>query len=77
MNQNQSTAISLQRNPAQHIEVLIVDAGFGGIGQTYALRNLGLSIKLIDYLPDVGGTWLTNIYPGALSDTESFVYRFS
>lgn len=63
--------------PAQQIDVLIIGAGFGGIGQAYALRNLGLSIKLIDSLPDVGGTWLTNIYPGALSDTESFVYRFS
>ncbi|ODM14405.1 hypothetical protein SI65_10140 [Aspergillus cristatus] len=63
--------------PAQHIDILIVGAGFGGIGQAYALRNLGLSIKVVDSLPDVGGTWLTNIYPGALSDTESFVYRFS
>lgn len=63
--------------PPQPIDVLIVGAGFGGIGQAYSLRNLGLSMKLIDSLPDVGGTWLTNIYPGALSDTESFVYRFS
>ena len=63
--------------PAQHIDVLIVGTGFGGIGQAYSLRDLGLSIKLIDSLPGVGGTWLTNIYPGALSDTESFVYRFS
>jgi cyclohexanone monooxygenase len=61
----------------QQVDVLIVGAGFGGIGQAYALRNLGLSIKVIDSLPDLGGTWLTNTYPGALSDTESFVYRFS
>lgn len=60
----------------QQFDVLIVGAGFGGICQAYSLRNMGLSIKLIDSLPDVGGTWLTNIYPGALSDTESFVYRF-
>ncbi|EFY97811.1 flavin-binding monooxygenase [Metarhizium robertsii] len=62
--------------PEQQFDVLIVGAGFGGICQAYSLRNMGLSIKLIDSLPDVGGTWLTNIYPGALSDTESFVYRF-
>ncbi|KAJ5972401.1 uncharacterized protein N7479_002319 [Penicillium vulpinum] len=61
----------------QQVDVFIVGAGFGGIGQAYALRNLGLSIKIIDSLPDLGGTWLTNTYPGALSDTESFVYRFS
>lgn len=61
----------------QQLDVLIVGAGFSGICQAYSLRNLGLSVKVIDALPDVGGTWLTNIYPGALSDTESFVYRFS
>ncbi|RTE84444.1 hypothetical protein BHE90_001037 [Fusarium euwallaceae] len=59
------------------VDVLIVGAGFGGIGQAYALRNHGLSIRVIDSLHDVGGTWLTNVYPGATSDTESFVYRFS
>lgn len=60
----------------QQLDVLIVGAGFSGICQAYSLRNLGLSIRVIDSLPDIGGTWLTNIYPGALSDTESFVYRF-
>ncbi|OAA38154.1 Flavin monooxygenase-like protein [Cordyceps fumosorosea ARSEF 2679] len=57
------------------IDALIVGGGFAGIGQAYALRNLGLSIKLIDSLHDVGGTWRSNIYPGATSDPESFVYR--
>ncbi|RSL74161.1 hypothetical protein CEP53_000504 [Fusarium sp. AF-6] len=61
----------------KQVDVLIVGAGFGGIGQAYALRNHGLSIKVIDSLHDIGGTWLTNVYPGATSDTESFVYRFS
>ncbi|EEU35731.1 uncharacterized protein NECHADRAFT_82172 [Fusarium vanettenii 77-13-4] len=67
--------MSLQN--ANKVDALIVGAGFSGVGQAYALRNLGLSIKLVDSLHDVGGTWLTNTYPGALSDTESFVYRFS
>ncbi|OJJ52110.1 hypothetical protein ASPSYDRAFT_95945 [Aspergillus sydowii CBS 593.65] len=60
----------------QQLDVLIVGAGFSGICQAYGLRDRGLSIRVIDSLPDIGGTWLTNIYPGALSDTESFVYRF-
>ncbi|KIW33318.1 uncharacterized protein PV07_00176 [Cladophialophora immunda] len=58
-------------------DALIVGAGFGGIYQLYRLRELGLSCKVIDMASDVGGTWYWNRYPGAMSDTESFVYRFS
>ncbi|PGH08532.1 hypothetical protein GX51_01051 [Blastomyces parvus] len=36
-----------------------------------------LTAHLIDEAPSVGGTWFWNRYPGALSDTESFVYRYS
>ncbi|KIY04157.1 uncharacterized protein Z520_00849 [Fonsecaea multimorphosa CBS 102226] len=58
-------------------DALIVGAGFGGIYQLYRLREIGLSCKVIDMASDVGGTWYWNRYPGAMSDTESFVYRFS
>ncbi|KAF2432171.1 cyclohexanone monooxygenase [Tothia fuscella] len=57
--------------------VLVVPAGFGGIYQLYKLLQLGLSVKVIDKATDVGGTWYWNRYPGAMSDTESFVYRYS
>ncbi|KAH8778061.1 cyclohexanone monooxygenase [Hyaloscypha finlandica] len=60
-----------------HVDALIVGAGFGGIYQLYALRQLGLSVQVIDLAGDVGGTWYWNRYPGAMSDTESFVYRFT
>lgn len=59
------------------IDALVVGGGFAGIGQAYALKNLGLSFKLLESLEEIGGTWPTSIYPGATSDTESFVYRFS
>ncbi|EXJ63494.1 cyclohexanone monooxygenase [Cladophialophora psammophila CBS 110553] len=58
-------------------DALIVGAGYGGIYQLYRLREMGLSAKVIDMASDVGGTWYWNRYPGAMSDTESFVYRFS
>lgn len=60
-----------------YVDALIVGAGFAGICQLYHLQNLGLKTKLIESLPDLGGTWYSNVYPGALSDTESHVYRFS
>ncbi|OAP62691.1 hypothetical protein AYL99_01918 [Fonsecaea erecta] len=59
------------------MDALVVGAGFGGIYQLYRLREMGLSVRVIDMAGDVGGTWYWNRYPGAMSDTESFVYRFS
>ena len=59
------------------IDALIIGAGFSGIYQLYRLREMGLSVTVIDMAGDVGGTWYWNQYPGAMSDTESFVYRFS
>ncbi|KIW60171.1 hypothetical protein PV05_00409 [Exophiala xenobiotica] len=59
------------------LDALIIGAGFGGIYQLYRLRQLGLNVKVIDMAGDVGGTWYWNRYPGAMSDTESFVYRYS
>jgi cyclohexanone monooxygenase len=58
-------------------DVLIVGAGFGGIYQLKSLLDLGLNCKVIDMAGDVGGTWYWNRYPGAMSDTESYIYRFS
>ncbi len=59
------------------LDALIIGAGFSGIYQLYRLREMGLSVQVIDMASDVGGTWHWNQYPGAMSDTESFVYRFS
>lgn len=39
------------------IDALVVGAGFGGIYQLYKLKELGLSVKVIDFAGDVGGTW--------------------
>lgn len=59
------------------VDALVVGAGFGGIYQLYTLRKLGFSVKVIDRAGGVGGTWYWNRYPGAMSDSESFVYRYS
>ncbi|PWY75726.1 FAD/NAD(P)-binding domain-containing protein [Aspergillus eucalypticola CBS 122712] len=41
------------------------------------LTDQGLSVKVIEAAPDMGGTWYWNRYPGALSDTRSYFYRYS
>jgi cyclohexanone monooxygenase len=60
------------------LDALVVGAGFGGIYMLHKLRNdLGLRAEAIDKAAGVGGTWYWNRYPGALSDSESFVYQYS
>ncbi|KAJ3535844.1 hypothetical protein NM208_g6964 [Fusarium decemcellulare] len=61
----------------QQLDAVVVGAGFGGIYQLYSLTKLGLSTQLIEKADDVGGTWYWNRYPGAMSDTESYIYRYS
>ena len=59
-------------------DAVVVGAGFGGLYSVHKLRNeLGLNVQAYDNGSDVGGTWYWNHYPGALSDTESFLYRLS
>ncbi len=60
------------------VDAVVVGAGFGGLYAVHKLRNeLGLKVRAFDAAGDVGGTWYWNRYPGALSDTESFCYRYS
>jgi cyclohexanone monooxygenase len=58
-------------------DALVVGAGVGGIYATYRLSKMGLNVRCIDIADDVGGTWYWNKYPGAMSDTESYLYRYS
>ncbi|MGH3542630.1 MAG: flavin-containing monooxygenase, partial [Mycobacterium sp.] len=65
------------RTPADY-DAVVIGAGFGGIYMLHKLRNeLGLRVRAFDKADGVGGTWYWNRYPGALSDTEAFVYRYS
>lgn len=59
-------------------DAVIIGAGFGGLYSVYKLRDeQGLNVLGFDSAGDVGGTWYWNRYPGAVSDTESYVYRYS
>ena len=68
----------LVHDQIRDLDALVVGAGFGGIYMLHKLRNeLGLDAVAIDKAGGVGGTWYWNKYPGALSDSESFVYQYS
>ncbi|WP_226506964.1 NAD(P)/FAD-dependent oxidoreductase [Pseudomonas sp. MWU16-30317] len=59
-------------------DAIVIGAGFGGIYMLKKLRDeLGLKVRAFDRAAGIGGTWYWNRYPGALSDSESFVYCFS
>ncbi len=58
--------------------VIVVGAGFGGIGAAIELREHGFDdVTVLDAAPGIGGTWLHNDYPGAACDVPSHLYSFS
>ncbi|WP_114968021.1 flavin-containing monooxygenase [Rhodoferax ferrireducens] len=73
------TLLTQDSHPAKtDYDAVVVGAGFGGLYMLHKLRNeLGMNVRVFDKAGDVGGTWYWNRYPGALSDTESFVYCYS
>ena len=52
-------------------------AGFSGLYMLHSLRELGLSVRVLEQGGGVGGTWYWNRYPGARCDSESVYYMFS
>ena len=59
-------------------DVLIVGAGFAGIGMARRLMvSDDHSFTLIDRADRVGGTWRDNTYPGVACDVPADVYRFA
>ncbi|MBB5915173.1 cation diffusion facilitator CzcD-associated flavoprotein CzcO [Nocardia transvalensis] len=60
------------------IDVLIVGAGFAGIGMGIQLARRGQeSFVIIEQADDVGGTWRDNRYPGVACDIPAHLYSFS
>ena len=58
--------------------VVVVGAGFSGIGMASRLRAMGIEdFVVLDRGNDLGGTWRDNSYPGASCDVPSNLYSFS
>lgn len=72
------TTLSPLRNPDQPYDVLIIGAGFAGIGAAAQLRRAGITdIAILERAGDVGGVWRDNTYPGCRCDVPSSLYSFS
>ena len=58
--------------------VIVVGAGFGGIGVGVKLKKAGIdTFTLYESSLGVGGTWWDNTYPGAEVDVNSNLYCYS
>jgi len=64
--------------PTEHRQIVILGAGFGGIGLAIKLREAGFDdLVLLERADDLGGTWQANTYPGCACDVPSQLYSYS
>ncbi|HSS23307.1 MAG TPA: NAD(P)/FAD-dependent oxidoreductase [Mycobacterium sp.] len=67
----------MKHGDEQPVDVLVVGAGFAGLYGLHKLRSQGLSVRVLEAAPELGGTWYYNRYPGARCDVESVDYCYS
>jgi 4-hydroxyacetophenone monooxygenase len=60
-----------------HTKAIIVGAGFSGLRAAEEFAARGIPYVQLEKSDDVGGVWLTNLYPGAGVDTPSQLYSLS
>jgi cation diffusion facilitator CzcD-associated flavoprotein CzcO len=59
------------------VDAVVIGAGFSGLYMLHKLRDeLGLTVRVFEAGGGVGGTWYWNRYPGARSDSDSYIYGF-
>jgi cation diffusion facilitator CzcD-associated flavoprotein CzcO/acetyl esterase/lipase len=64
--------------PPRAPRVVIIGAGFGGLGLAMTLKKAGIEdLTIIEKADGVGGVWRHNTYPGAACDVPSLLYSFS
>ena len=58
--------------------IVIIGAGFGGIGLGIRLKQAGITdFVILEKSQSVGGVWAANSYPGAACDIPSHLYSLS
>ena len=61
-----------------HSRILVIGAGFGGIGLAIKLREAGIEdFTILERADELGGTWRDNTYPGCACDVASHLYSYS
>ena len=63
---------------SEHRRVVVVGAGFAGIGLGIRMLREGIDdFVVLEKAADLGGTWEANTYPGIQCDIPSHLYSFS
>lgn len=58
--------------------IIIIGAGFAGLGMALELRRAGIeTFTILERAADLGGVWRENTYPGAACDVPSPLYSWS
>ncbi|WP_227998424.1 flavin-containing monooxygenase [Nocardia australiensis] len=58
--------------------IIIIGAGFAGLGMALELRRSGIeNFTILERAADLGGVWRENTYPGAACDVPSPLYSWS
>ena len=69
---------TITKSRVSSVDVIIIGAGFGGLGMGTKLAREGKhSFLILERGNEVGGTWRDNHYPGAACDVPSHLYSFS
>ena len=61
----------------EHLGVVVVGAGFGGLAAAHALKQRGEDFAVLEREHVVGGVWRDNTYPGCACDIPSNLYSLS
>ncbi|TDP31520.1 flavin-containing monooxygenase [Nocardia ignorata] len=78
MTPNSTRTTGPRRAETNHVGVLIVGAGFSGLGTAIGLLQSGFDdLLVIERDAEVGGTWRDNVYPGCACDVPSRLYSYS
>ena len=62
----------MQSSQTTDFDAIVVGAGFAGVALTHYLREAGLTLKVFDRAPDIGGTWAWTKYPCPATDSEGY-----
>ena len=72
-----STSQDVKAVKCREVDAVVIGAGFAGLCMVHRLKEMGLSHRAFEQGGGVGGTWYWNRYPGASSDSQSWVYSYT
>ena len=67
----------IARPHAPVLDVIVVGAGFSGIGAAIKLQEAGIEFIVLEKSSEIGGVWRDNRYPDCACDIPSPLYSYS